>query len=88
MHQVKYEAKIAPFTFQTMYTLAITHPTTICCILPIANIACTGAPKAHTGFKIAGANFHTNTMIRKAFVTASIIFHMIHFDTSSFVSST
>ena len=41
-----------------MYTLAITHPTTICCILPIANNACNGDLKAHTGFKIAGANFH------------------------------
>ena len=71
-----------------MYTLAITHPTTICCILPIANNACNGDLKAHTGFKIAGANFHLNTMIINAFVTASIIFHMMHFDASSFVSST
>ena len=87
MHQVKYEAKIAPFTFQTMYTLAIIHPTIICFILPIANNACSGDLIAHTGFIIAGANFHTNTMIRKAFVTASIIFHMVHFRSSSFVSS-
>ena len=52
VHQVKYEAKIVPFTFPKMYTLAITHPTTICCILPIANIACTGPQKPIQDLKL------------------------------------